>query len=327
MGDSSDIQRAAAILDAGGVVAMPTETVYGLAARIDRPAGVRAIFDRKQRPLFDPLIVHVASIAQAKRVTRTWPAAADRLGQRFWPGPLTLVLPKADTVDPLITAGLDTVGVRMPNHALALALIKGAGPVAAPSANRFGRTSPTTPAHVHDEFPGEHLLVLDGGACIVGVESTVVRLSEGATGTLVEILRPGQVTAHDLADALAGLPGAVEIVRAGAEASRASPGHMERHYQPAIPLALIDGDLPMGEAVRIARERLGIDDETGAAATLALDADPRIAARTLYADMRRLGASGAALLVVRLGGARSGEAWAAIRDRLERASSVVVGGA
>ena len=323
MSEAQDIRTAAATLDAGGVVAMPTETVYGLAARIDRPAGVRRVFDLKQRPLFDPLIVHVASVGQARRVTRAWPAAADRLAARFWPGPLTLVLPKADGVDPLITAGLDTVGVRTPNHPLALALIEAAGPVAAPSANRFGRTSPTTPAHVRDEFPGVDLTVLDGGACTVGVESTVVRLSEGATGTLVEILRPGQVTAPDLAAALAGLPGSVEIVRAGAEASRASPGHMERHYQPAVPLALIEGDLPMEGAVVAARERLGLD--AGGAATLALDDDPRIAARTLYADLRRLAAGGAALIVVRLGGARSGEAWAAVRDRLQRAASVVVG--
>jgi L-threonylcarbamoyladenylate synthase len=324
MSEAQDIRNAAATLDAGGVVAMPTETVYGLAARIDRPAGVRRVFDLKQRPLFDPLIVHVASVSQAKRVTRAWPAAADRLAARFWPGPLTLVLPKADEVDPLITAGLDTVGVRMPNHPLALALIDAAGPVAAPSANRFGRTSPTTPAHVRDEFPGVDLMILEGGECQVGVESTVVRLSEGATGTLVEILRPGQVTAPDLADALTGLSGSVEIVRGGAEALRASPGHMERHYQPAVPLALVEGDRAMGDAVRAARERLGLG--AGETATLTLDVDARIAARTLYADLRRLAAGGASLIIVRLGSERSGEAWAAVRDRLGRAASVVIDG-
>jgi len=322
MAPPDDLQRAAATLDAGGVVAMPTETVYGLAARIDRPSGVRRIFELKSRPLFDPLIVHVASAAQAQAVTRAWPRAAGRLAEAFWPGPLTLVLPKADGVDPLITAGLDTVGVRMPRHPLAIGLIEAAGPVAAPSANRFGRTSPTTPAHVRSEFPDVELLVLDGGACEVGVESTVVRVSEAADGSLVEILRPGDVRVGEIEAALVDLGEPVRIVRAGADAKRVSPGHMERHYQPDAPLALIEGDAPLAEATAQARAKLGVDG--GEAAVLTLDDDPRIAARTLYADLRRLAAPGPAFIVVRLGSDRAGEAWEAIRDRLRRASSVVV---
>jgi len=317
-----DIHRAAAILDAGGVVVMPTETVYGLAARVDRPEGVRRVFERKRRPLFDPLIVHVASIEQARGVVRAWPAAAESLARRLWPGPLTMVLPRADGVDPLITAGLETVGVRMPRHPVALGLIELAGPVAAPSANRFGRTSPTTPAHVRSEFPDDDLLILDGGACEVGVESTVARLSEDEAGTLVEILRPGRATRGDIGAALADLPGPVEIVRAGPEASRASPGHMERHYQPDVPLALVESDLPLDEAGERARAALGVAE--GAPAVLTLDDDPRICARTLYADLRRVAAGGAPLLLVRLGPERSGEAWEAIRDRLTRASGVVL---
>lgn len=301
---------------------MPTETVYGLAARVDRPAGVRRVFELKRRPLFDPLIVHVASIEQAKRVTRSWPAAAELLARRLWPGPLTMVLPRADGVDPLITAGLETVGVRMPRHPVALGLIELAGPVAAPSANRFGKTSPTTPAHVRGEFPDEDLLILDGGACEVGVESTVARLSEGEAGTLVEILRPGQATRGDIASALADLDGPVEIVRAGPEASRAGPGHMERHYQPDVPLALVESDLPLDEAGARARAALGVAE--GAPAVLTLHQDPHICARTLYADLRRLAAGGAPLLLVRLGRERSGQGWEAIRDRLTRASGVVL---
>lgn len=319
--EQPDLARAATVLDSGAVVALPTETVYGLAARVDRPAGVRRIFELKSRPLFDPLIVHVASIEQARRVTRAWPRAAQRLAERCWPGPLTLVLPKADDVDPLITAGLDTVGVRMPRHPLAIALIEAAGPVAAPSANRFGRASPTTPAHVRSEFAGVDLLILEGGACEVGVESTVARVSEGPDGALVEILRPGQVTRGDLERALADLGEPVEIVRAGSAARRASPGHMERHYQPDAPVAVIESAVSMAEGARRARESLGV---AGEAAVLTLLDDPRIAARTLYADLRRLAAGGAGLIVVRLGAERSGEAWEAIRDRLHRAASVVL---
>ena len=241
------VDRAGALLAAGGIVAFPTETVYGLGARIDRHDALARIFTAKGRPTADPLIVHVADVAEARALAGSWPEAADRLVDRWWPGPLTVVVPRRDDLDDLVCAGGDTVGVRLPAHPVARSLVRAAGgSVAAPSANRFGRISPTTAAHVVAEF-GEGGdgpdLVLDGGACPLGVESTVVDL----TGAVPVVLRPGGLPVEDLRSVL----GQVEVVdRVVADDSvHRSPGEYLTHYAPRTPLVLLDA--PAGTAARL----------------------------------------------------------------------------
>ena len=199
------IGQAVQLLRANNVVAVPTETVYGLAARISSPQALEKIFTTKERPLFDPLIVHVRDIAQARGLTQEWPAIIDHLAQTFWPGPLTVVVAKNSLVNPLITAGLDTVGLRAPAHPITQQILIDLNePFAAPSANRFGRTSPTRAEHVEKEFSGQ-VAVVGGGPCQVGVESTVVRLQTGKQMKL-EILRPGQISAEQIRIALVECP-------------------------------------------------------------------------------------------------------------------------
>ncbi|HSD28827.1 MAG TPA: L-threonylcarbamoyladenylate synthase, partial [Vicinamibacteria bacterium] len=197
--DPLAIAEAAAILRRGGLVAFPTETVYGLGADAFNVDAVARIFAAKARPRFDPLIVHLAGAEVLPRVVRSAPVAASALAARFWPGPLTLILPKADAVPDLVTAGLDTVGVRVPDHPAARALIEAAGaPIAAPSANPFGYVSPTTAVHVAEQLGDRVDAVLDGGPCRVGVESTILSL----TSETPVVLRPGGVTREELERAL-----------------------------------------------------------------------------------------------------------------------------
>ncbi len=319
------LARAREILARGGIVVIPTETVYGLAARIDREDAVRRVFEVKQRPLFDPLIVHVSGPEQARGVTAAWPAVAQRLAERFWPGPLTLVLPRAPGVNPLITAGLDTVAVRCPKHPLARRLVRTVGaPLAAPSANRFGATSPTTAEHVRAEFEREDLFILDGGPCDVGIESTVVEVVEESRRDALRILRPGAVTRDDLALALAGSSRAWTNERAQ---SAKSPGHTAQHYPPAIPLVIVSTPTRHGEPVppgAIDEARRRLEKPGGAWVELRLEPAPALAARTLYASMRSLAASGAAFMVVRRDAQRRVGQWDAIWDRLERAASLTL---
>jgi len=334
-----DVLAAADALRNGRLVAMPTETVYGLAAPIANAASVRAIFELKERPLFDPLIVHVAGIEDAKQLVAHWPDEAQVLAEKFWPGPLSIVLDKADSVDPLITAGLDTVAVRCPDHTLARELISIAGPLAAPSANRFGRTSPTTPHHVVDEFPdASDLTILDGGECETGIESTVVRIDE--TNNTIELLRPGLVTPGEIAQALraAGLERdmldltadfehATNPARSG-ESVLPAPGMLRRHYQPSRPLVIVlagkDASL---ERVRDQAAAMIGAERADAIVELELGDEPLLAARTLYATMRDCAErDGTEAMLVRKTEERSGEAWNAIWNRLERAASAVVGG-
>ncbi len=229
------MQQAAEILRGGGTVAFPTETVYGLGADALNAEAVEKIFVAKERPHWDPLIVHVDSLERAKRVAELSPLA-ERLAERFWPGPLTLLLPRKDCVPDAVTAGRPLVGVRMPGHPLALALLRAAAiPVAAPSANRFGYTSPTTAAHVLEDLDGRIDAVLDGGACDVGVESTVVDLSANP----MIIYRPGAVTAAMLAEF-----GAVSVYEPPREAkeqeSLPAPGVGLRHYAPRARMVLVE---------------------------------------------------------------------------------------
>jgi len=191
--------RAAELLRAGQLVAIPTETVYGLAANALDEAAVRRIFAAKGRPYSSPLIVHVADLAMARDMAREWPPEAEKLAERFWPGPLTIIVPKSDRVPDIVTAGLPSVALRMPAHPVALAVIRAAGvPLAAPSANRFTQLSPTTAQHVRDALGDAVDLVLDGGPCTVGIESTVISL----TGPIPRILRPGMISQTQIEDVI-----------------------------------------------------------------------------------------------------------------------------
>ena len=310
MATAEEVQAAADELRRGGVVAIPTETVYGLAGAITDPAAIAQIFSLKERPFFDPLIVHIAERAWLPQVVREVPRAAELLMDRFWPGPLTIVLPRQIDLNPMITSGLDTVGVRLPSHPVALDLLRAVGvPLAAPSANKFGRTSPTTAAHVRAEWPGGEVTVVDGGASEVGVESTVVRVS--AQGDVVEVLRPGGVSAESIADVLkaAGLNGEVRRV-----ASEASPGHLTHHYMPAVPLIVLKREHAA------AAELDGFNGKR--VALMQLSGDPTIAARELYSEMRRAAEGGAEVIVCPAPEQRDG-LWAAIWDRLSRAATSI----
>ena len=229
----SELEKAAEIIRNGGVVAFPTETVYGLGADARNPMAVARIFELKERPYFDPLIVHIADLAQLKELTSLRDPRVYELAEAFWPGPLTMVLPKSDLVPDIVTSGLPTVGVRMPDHPMALELIRKAGcPLAAPSANKFGKVSPTEPWHVSKHLPDVDM-ILDGGKTRVGIESTVIALRPDG----FQLLRPGAVTRDDL-DRI--LPESFDIpMMADPEA----PGMLASHYSPSKPFFLYSPDL------------------------------------------------------------------------------------
>ena len=282
---ASGIEQAAALLAAGEVVALPTETVYGLAGHALDPEAAARIFQAKERPSFDPLIVHLPSLDWLDRLTT---AAGDPLVQalihRFWPGPLTLVLPRRSVVPDIVTAGLATVAVRMSVHPLFRAVLSRFGePVAAPSANRFGRISPTAAAHVLDELDGRIPLILDGGPCALGVESTVVAVREGA----LQLLRAGPIPAEELAAHASVLPAGSAIE---------APGQLRSHYAPGTPLRLLsrvaEGDTWQGpgRAGLLSWSRSVRPPQFAAMEVLTPLNDPREAAARLFAAMRRLDA-------------------------------------
>jgi len=294
------IKDAAEIIRAGGLVAFPTETVYGLGANALDPAAVQKIFEMKGRPETSPLIVHVASVEMARSIVAEWPPLAEELARQWWPGPLTLVLPKKSLVPANVTAGLPTVGVRMPNHPIALALIEEAGvPVAAPSANRFTGLSPTTADHVRAEF-GDAVPVLDGGPCEVGIESTVVAIPGGQ----LKLLRPGMISL-----------GEIEQVSAQAGAAHASPGMHEKHYSPHTRLILVRSasELPDRTGAYVWRVALG---PAARSVRMPLDAGPYAA--QLYRVLHQLEAENWPWIAVEM--PPDAPDWAAIRDRLSRAA-------
>lgn len=324
-------------LKAGDVVAMPTETVYGLAARIDSEEGVRKIFSTKRRPFFDPLIVHVTSKAMAYPLTTDWSPMANFLAEHFWPGPLTMVLPKSDRVNPMITSGLTSVALRMPKHSVALSLIERVGaPLAAPSANRFGRTSPTTADHVRSEFPDSDLLILDGGPCEIGLESTVLLIERNGENYTLSLLRAGQITKTDLEKTLGHQKFSFQFRESVGKAK--APGQMQHHYMPEIPLVLIRSkSLTDREIIGEVEQKLkdipdqveGVDIrkpvKISKLVELQLPEDPTLAARSFYAELRRHGESGQAdLIYFRAKAFHSAEAWQALMDRLTKASSIIL---
>jgi L-threonylcarbamoyladenylate synthase len=313
-----DISRAAAAIRAGRLVGMPTETVYGLAANALDAAAVLAVFAAKGRPTFDPLIVHVADAEQAWTVAEPSPRAR-LLAKRCWPGPLTLVLPKKPCIPDVVTSGLDTVAVRCPDHPLALALIRASGvPLAAPSANRFGRLSPTTAADVRDQLGAAVAVVLDGGACRVGVESTVL-----VPDPTPLILRPGGTTREALAAILGEVVAVADPASRAAHLPRSSPGLLPSHYAPRLPLRLKQPGEPWpndpflaflswrGEGLPAAASRVEILSRAG---------DLAEAATALFTALRRLDASGATAIVAEPVPDRG--LGLAINDRLRRAAGL-----
>ena len=308
---SPEIRKAAEILKAGRLVAFPTETVYGLGADAWNPAAVKKLYGVKGRPADHPVIVHFAAADKAFEWAREVPDAARALAARFWPGPLTLVLKRSKRVPDFITGGQDTVGLRVPSHPVAHAMLEAfGGGVAAPSANRFGAVSPTTAAHVLADLGSDVDLVLEGGATEVGIESTIIDLS-GATPTL---LRPGHVSREALAAAL-GAP----VAEKTAAAPRHSGG-LERHYAPRTPARLV----PTHELDRqIAR----LQDKVAVLAFsrpdervdfwLRMPRDPQAYAQKLYAALRELDSAGCEAILIE--SPPDGPPWAAVLDRLRRA--------
>lgn len=310
------IAEAVERLRAGDVVALPTETVYGLAARIDSEPALLKVFATKQRPSFDPLIVHVADVASARELASEWPALYDDLAAHFWPGPLTLIAPKREAVSMTITSGLMTVAIRCPSHPIFLQAIRDVGvPLAAPSANRFGRTSPTTAAHVEDEFGGS-VAVVDGGASTVGVESTVLSAERSGDSWTIKLLRPGGVSREELKSFLNERQIQFTIQR---ESSLASPGNLKEHYQPDSPVAIISRAWS-AELQALAEKTL--QRKITSVSELKLPATPQHAARALYAEFRRLSRTPDHLIVIERRAEHANHEWEAVWDRIERAASL-----
>jgi L-threonylcarbamoyladenylate synthase len=296
----SEIDRAAETLRAGGLVAFPTETVYGLGADATNANAIRKIFAVKGRPSTNPLICHVADIEVAQRYARVWPLAASRVAERFWPGPLTIVVPKTAEIVSEVTAGRDTVGLRAPNHPIARALLRAFDkPLAGPSANKSTHVSPTTAQHVRDEFGDAIDLILDGGPCAVGIESTVLDLS----GEQPAILRPGGVSREQIESVIG--PVMMKHVISAVNESAASPGQHVVHYAPRTPAYRFASD-----------QRDGLDLRN--AAVIELTGDPQEYARHLYARLRELDAQNLRAIFVEM--PPDSPEWSAIRDRLTRAT-------
>lgn len=299
------IDDAVRTLRAGGLVAIPTETVYGLAADATNADAVHRIFALKGRPASNPLIVHVASAAAAERYVAAFPEEARRLAGRFWPGPLTLVLPKATSIPPIVTAGRDTVALRVPDHPLTLELLQRFdGPLAAPSANQSSHVSPTTAQHVRDEFGERCPTVLDGGPCRVGIESSVLDLCSRPW----RILRPGAVT-QPMLEAVVGRIEAARLLHVGPHGA-SSPGQLPVHYAPRTPAFHFDPS----QRPRVVGSHVAIID---------LPPDPRSFEQSLYARLRSLDAQHLRAIYVEL--PPEAPEWSAARDRVLRATRPIAG--
>jgi L-threonylcarbamoyladenylate synthase len=320
----ADLAHLGQILREGGLVALPTETVYGLAANALDPEAVARIFAAKERPSFNPLIVHIAESHEIAGLVLRMPELATRLADAFWPGPLTLVLPRTDAVPDIVTGGLDTVGVRMPSHPVARAVIRAAGvPLAAPSANLFTRVSPTTAEHVLEQLRDRIDAIVDAGPSEVGIESTVVAVDSGPDGDRVVLLRPGGISRAAL-EAVVGQISDPEIEESAEEARR-SPGRIERHYAPQARLLGIERDasgelvVPNAAEGPIAVISCGpVAKSCHADLQFALDRDPSGFARGLYAALHACDAAGCQIIYVERIPAGD-PAWEAVADRLQRA--------
>jgi L-threonylcarbamoyladenylate synthase len=307
-----EVRRAAEILRAGGLVAFPTETVYGLGADASNPAAVARLYKVKGRPEDHPVIIHFSSFERALAWARDVPKEAAILAERFWPGPLTLILKGSDKAKPFVTGGQPSVGIRVPSHPVAQQLLQAFGDgIAAPSANRFGRISPTTAAHVREDLGGDVDLVLEGGASEVGIESTIVDLS----GSGFSVLRPGHIAIRDIEEALGAKS-------AAGKASVRHSGGLEKHYAPRTPARLV-------ATHELDREIARRGDQVAVLAFsrpdervdfwLRMPRDPDAYARKLYAALRELDGANCEAILIEAPPAEP--AWEAVLDRLRKATA------
>jgi L-threonylcarbamoyladenylate synthase len=321
------VARAARLLRSGEVVALPTETVYGLAANALDPRAVQRIYDIKGRPAQNPIIVHVADLEMARRCAAVWPSRAEKLARAFWPGPLTLVLPRAHAIPGLVTAGGHTVGIRWPSHPFIQAVIRECGfPLAAPSANLSNSVSPTNAAHVSRSLGHKIPLIVDGGQSQVGIESTVLDLAVSPP----RVLRPGMIHLESLQ---AALPGDSSRIRdAGASAAAGtlrSPGLLLRHYAPRAKLLVLSWRDEKHLLSQLAKQKVDLETahiiahstipvSLDPAQTSIIPHDPEAFARAIYAELHRCDDAGAESIVVEALPEAPG--WQAIADRLRRAA-------
>lgn len=321
------IHAAADRLRSGGVVAFPTETVYGLGADALNPRAVERVFELKGRPSNNPLIVHAADEAMAQSVVTQWPGEAGVLARAFWPGPLTLVLPRSTAVPSNVTAGGPNVAVRCPQHPVAVALIEALGrPIVGPSANLSGRVSPTTAEHVLASFSEREVMVLDGGPCRAGIESTVLSLA----GFEPRILRQGTVTAEQIESVIGVRPSVTARTTAieGATAPLASPGMLRSHYAPAAPARLFDAPAWPGILPDAGSPRAGVvvishtpgRTVTPPARVIVMPPDATAYAARLYAALREADSVRPDMILIERP-TDAGGVWDAIRDRLDRATA------
>jgi L-threonylcarbamoyladenylate synthase len=319
--DPAALQRAAAALAAGELVAFPTETVYGLGARADDDGAVARIFAAKGRPADHPLIVHVGDVEGARAFAAEWPASAQTLADAFWPGPLTVIVPRRSGMGTASAAGQASIGLRCPSHPVARELLAaaaalGVAGVSGPSANRFGRISPTTAAHVFEEF-GDAMTIVDGGECEAGIESAIVDCSRGAPA----LLRPGVLTREQIEAAL-GQP----LRDAGPDAPRAS-GTLEAHYAPRAKLRLMPPDQLRAALRVLAKSTVNpvavyfrtVTPDRSVRAYRAMPDNPIAAAHELFSALRELDATGTTLIWVET--PPDAPAWDGVRDRLQRAAA------
>jgi L-threonylcarbamoyladenylate synthase len=306
-----EVRRAAQILRAGGLVAFPTETVYGLGADATNAEAVRKLYAVKRRPADHPVIIHFSDAEKAFTWAREVPEGARELAGRFWPGPLTLILKRSPLAKDFVTGGQDTVGLRVPSHPVAQELLKEfSGAIAAPSANRFGLVSPTTAAHVRDDLGSEVDLVLEGGASEVGIESTILDLS----GPSPVLLRPGHIAKEQLGEVLA-----LEVFEKAVDAPR-HPGGMERHYAPRTPAQLVFS-YELDKTIAQAKGDVAVlafsrpDEQVGY--WLRMPRDPKAYAQRLYAALRELDTAGCERIIIEA--PPGSPEWSAVRDRLGRA--------
>ncbi len=320
--DSTRIESAAKALRRGELVAFPTETVYGLGANALDAEAVARIYEAKDRPAFNPIIVHVADTAAARTLVTEWPEAAVSLAERFWPGPLTLVLPKRDSIPNLVTAGGSTVGIRVPAHPVALALLRAVGvPIAAPSANCSTAVSPTTAAHVLKGLDGRIAMVIDGGPTSGGIESTVLDLSVSPP----RLLRPGLIS-RDQIELIIGLTGRTMIDSADGSPVP-SPGLMRRHYAPRAKVELIEGhEFERALELQVRDNKNGwmpidaeIETDNQSLFIKSMPGDPQRYAAQLYSTLHTLDEAGVDRIVIQL--PPNTPEWLAVRDRLRRAAS------
>lgn len=336
------MQQAIDLLKQEDVVAFPTETVYGLGARIDSEAALKKIFAVKKRPFFDPLIVHVSSIQQAKSCTTDWNPLVQLLAEKFWPGPLTFIIPKSELISDVITSGLPDVGIRWPSHLIAQELIqKIAIPLAAPSANKFGRTSPTKAEHVRHEFNNE-VFVLDGAQSEIGIESTVLAISKSVNKKSIEenyklsILRKGFVTQSQIDSVLKASNLNYEWSLSLDKA--AAPGQMKHHYMPSIPFVICRNPaMKLSELSTLLNSKLAqLPDEVEGVQIvkprsaikkiefLKLSSDPVLAARDIYSQLRAASLRNPEVLCFIQLPTQTGEMWESVFDRLYKAASLIL---